>query len=175
NEIISKYDTSHTPAMFVNHGVSDEFIRDKIVDNVNSPVQVGLSGNFLRPDIDWRTLEHIIVAHPNVVFNFFGAYNSQDANLSDLSRGNADAGQISVANLPNTRFHGAVIATELARQLKCMDCFLICYDIDKDQSKGTNYHKVLEYIATGKVTVSNNITTYANHSDLVAMPQERNN
>ena len=55
-----------------------------------------------------------------------------------------------------------------------MDCFLICYDIEKDQSKGTNYHKVLEYLAAGKVIVSNNITTYAG-TGLVEMPQERHN
>ena len=27
------------------------------------------------------------------------------------------------------------------------DAFLICYDVDKDQSKGTNYHKTLEFIS----------------------------
>jgi hypothetical protein len=56
-----------------------------------------------------------------------------------------------------------------------MDGFLICYDIDRDQSKGTNYHKILEYISTGKVVISNNVSTYANQGDLVQMPQERNN
>ena len=56
-----------------------------------------------------------------------------------------------------------------------MDILIICYDIDKDQSRGTNYHKVMEYLSTGKVIVSNNITTYVNEPDLVHMAGERRN
>jgi hypothetical protein len=62
---------------------------------------------------------------------------------------------------------------ELAEQLNSMDILLICYDIEKDQSKGTNYHKVMEYLSTGKVIVSNNITTYSSEPDLVRMSKER--
>jgi len=54
-----------------------------------------------------------------------------------------------------------------------MDVFLICYDIIKDQCKGTNYHKVMEYLSTGKVIVSNNITTYHERPDLVTMISDR--
>ena len=50
-----------------------------------------------------------------------------------------------------------------------------CYDILKDQSKGTNYHKVMEYLSTGKVVVSNNITTYKPLPNLVIMTKERDN
>ena len=54
-----------------------------------------------------------------------------------------------------------------------MDAFLICYDVLKDQSKGTNYHKVLEYVSTGKIIVANNISTYENEPALVQMVKER--
>ena len=54
-----------------------------------------------------------------------------------------------------------------------MDAFLICYDVTRDQSKGTNYHKVIEYISTGKVIVSNNITSYQDMNELVVMVQAR--
>jgi hypothetical protein len=54
-----------------------------------------------------------------------------------------------------------------------MDGFLICYDIKKDQSGGTNYHKILEYISTGKVIISNNVTTYASRPELVQMVDSR--
>jgi hypothetical protein len=63
---------------------------------------------------------------------------------------------------------------DLARELNAMDILLICYDIKKDQSRGTNYHKVMEYLSTGKVIVSNNITTYKDQPMLVRMPAERN-
>src|SRR5580698_6197950 len=63
----------------------------------------------------------------------------------------------------------------LADRLHQMDAFIICYDIKKDQSKGTNYHKIMEYLSTGKVIVSNNVTTYKNESDFVMMNDEREN
>ncbi len=69
--------------------------------------------------------------------------------------------------------HGAVPASVLAKEFQRMDAFLICYDVTKDQSKGTNYHKVIEYISTGKVIISNNITTYQDLPDLVVMVQAR--
>lgn len=175
-EIISKYDTKSTPALFVNHGVADIFIGNvEHNERASGQLQIGLSGNFLRPDIDWPTLKSIIIEHPDITFNFWGAYNSANANLSDSSTSTAAQPEKILKGLPNAVFHGAVDAAKLAGCLKEMDAFLICYDIDKDQSGGTNYHKVLEYIATGKVIVSNNITTYASLSDLVTMPVERNN
>lgn len=54
-----------------------------------------------------------------------------------------------------------------------MDGFLICYDIHKDQSGGTNYHKIMEYLSTGMVIVSNNVTTYRDRPELVRMIAER--
>jgi len=62
----------------------------------------------------------------------------------------------------NVIMHGVVHPKELAIQFQRMDAFLICYDILEDQSKGTNYHKVMEYLSTGKVVISNNISTYQN-------------
>ncbi len=56
-----------------------------------------------------------------------------------------------------------------------MDAFLICYDINKDQSKDTNYHKIMEYLSTGKVIISNNVTTYKNMPSLLQMTEERDN
>ncbi|MCB0696261.1 MAG: hypothetical protein KDC07_02785 [Chitinophagaceae bacterium] len=173
NEIISKYHTK-IPAMFVNHGVAEEFITEQVSLAINKPLQVGLSGNFLRPDIDWVTLNKIVTEHPDVIFNFWGAVDRKDANLAgDVNAGSsASAAMIDKSNV---RFHGAVDPAILAKNLKAMDCFLICYDIAKDQSGGTNYHKVLEYMATGKTIVANNITTYESMPELVTMPLERNN
>jgi hypothetical protein len=53
-----------------------------------------------------------------------------------------------------------------------MDAFLICYDVEKDQSKGTNYHKVMEYLAYGRPIVSNTISMYRekDRSIFITMP-----
>lgn len=172
-EILDMYHCN-TPKMFVNHGVADYFINDEITTRDGIPVHVGISGNFLRPDIDWECLLQIITAHNDVIFNFWGAFEIKDGNLSANINPDAIIYKTKLAGLRNVILHGVVDVHVLANELKKMDAFLICYDIDKDQSNGTNYHKVLEYLASGKVVVSNNITTYRD-TGLVEMPLERNN
>ncbi len=172
-EILDNYKCS-TPKMFVNHGVAEHFINDDVEVNVKEPIQVGISGNFLRPDIDWHCLLEIIKTKPDIVFNFWGSFNLRDSNLAANHDAAATIIKQQLKGMDNVVIHGAVDGYTLAEGLKKMDCFLICYDIEKDQSKGTNYHKVLEYLAAGKVIVSNNITTYAG-TGLVEMPEERNN
>ena len=60
----------------------------------------------------------------------------------------------------------------LAKEFLRMDAFLICYDVEKDQSKGTNYHKVMEYLAYGRPIVSNYISRYASDRDNFIMPEK---
>jgi hypothetical protein len=78
-------------------------------------------------------------------------------------------------NQVNVELHGILNATELAIAYQQMDAFLICYDIQKDQSKGTNYHKVIEFLSTGKVIISNNVSTYKNLNNLLVMCESRLN
>src|SRR5690606_7932563 len=75
----------------------------------------------------------------------------------------------------NVVIHGSLLPEILAVKLKEVDAFLICYDINKDQSKGTNYHKILEYLATGKIIISSNVSSYKDYPDLIAMNDCRNN
>lgn len=172
-EILDYYECS-TPKMFVNHGVAEHFINEDVDSTEHEPLQVGISGNFLRPDIDWPCLLEIIKANAGIVFNFWGSFDARNSNLSATHDANTFTYRQQLAAMENVIMHGPVDSYILAGGLKRMDCFLICYDIEKDQSKGTNYHKVLEYLAAGKVIVSNNITTYAG-TGLVEMPQERHN
>ena len=53
--------------------------------------------------------------------------------------------------------------------------FIICYCIIRDHSKGTNYHKILEYLSTGKIVISNNITVYKDKPNFVQIPFFREN
>lgn len=162
------------PKKFTNHGVAEKFIAKDINVALNTPLQVGMSGNFLRSDIDWDTLIIIIQQHPEVRFNFWGSYDVSDANLTASTEANVKAIDL-LKGKNNVMFHGPVEHEKLSEELNKMDAFLICYDIDKDYSRGTNYHKVLEYLATGKVVIANNISAYDGRHDLIQMPMERNN
>ena len=173
-EILDTYADYRIPSFFVNHGLADEFLTNQTACYTKGlPVNVGISGNLLRKDLDRNTLIQIIEENPDLVFNFYGSYKEADANVG--AGADTDTKQFieKLQSLNQVVLHGALSTTELALQLNKMDIFLICYDIEKDQSRGTNYHKVMEYLSTGKVIVSNNITTYKDHPVLVRMPTDR--
>ncbi|HTB53358.1 MAG TPA: hypothetical protein VK718_11355 [Ferruginibacter sp.] len=175
NEIIEKYSGYSVPKYFINHGVAEIFINNNINTDINDPIHVGLSGNFLRPEIDRETLLKIIRSHPAIIFDCWGSVNYKNSNLSPDIDNNSVLFVKELCSLPNVVTHGAVNPLVLCEQLRKVDCFLICYDIKKDQSNGTNYHKILEYLGAGKVIISNNVTTYKAFPGLLEMVESREN
>ncbi len=174
HEILAKFRQYKVPKVFLNHGVAAHFINDEVQYHVNKPIHIALSGNFLRPDIDWHTLLQIVNENKELVFHFYGSVSAGNANLGNENAVEAERQINELRKNENIILHGQTQTQQLASELKKADCFLICYDINKDQSGGTNYHKVLEYLATGNVVIANNITTYSG-SGLVEMPEERDN
>jgi glycosyltransferase involved in cell wall biosynthesis len=174
HEILNKYKHYKLPSYFINHGITEEFIQPgPFTRNGSSKICVGLSGNWLRPDIDAQCLLKIIRENPDVTFECWGSYKPGDSNI-----GGANTVSDLVRNMQqahNVVLHGPVSTATLAREFQRMDAFLICYDVEKDQSRGTNYHKVMEYLSTGKVIISNNITTYSHYPELIQMIAERDN
>lgn len=175
NEILDKFRSLNIPLVFLNHGVSEMFLAEQPVNNINDVISIGLSGNFLRPDIDRATLLKIIANHSDIQFHFWGSVGKTNSNLV----GGLDDGAMhfvqELEQKRNVVLHGAVKPAQLAEELQKMDGFLICYDINRDQSKGTNYHKIMEYLATGKVVISNNVTTYNTLPGLIEMTPSRDN
>lgn len=174
-EILDQYPNQlNTKKLLIDHGVADCFIAEgkKPFVKIDDVIRIGMSGNFLRPDIDRPVLLEIIRTHTEIVFECFGAYVFRNSNLG----GSADIDTIAfievLQNAPNVILHGMVRTEILAKELRRMDAFLICYDLSKDQSKGTNYHKVMEYLAYGRPIVSNYVSSYL-QNELVRMPLSR--
>ena len=175
-EILEKYPHINAPKHFMHHGLAEEFINPPGANFVkDKTIRVGLSGNWLRTDIDTNCLMQIINENPTVVFEFWGSYQEKQSNIGGGRDEMIATFIVQLISKKNVIMHGVVHPKELAIQFQRMDVFLICYDILKDQSKGTNYHKVMEYLSTGKVVVSNNITTYKPLPNLVIMTKERDN
>lgn len=175
-EIVAKYSGLPAPGHFINHGVAGEFTaKGPEPWKKPSTVHVGLSGNWTRPDIDTACLLQIIREQPAVIFEFWGSYYFHDSNISGGNDTVIEQFIHELQQAPNVILHGPVPSAKLATELRRVDAFLICYDVQKDQSKGTNYHKVMEYLSTGNVIVSNNITTYRDRPDLIQMIPERDN
>ena len=201
-EIVAKYHRFDIPRHFINHGVSNEFFEkahsdepvdalseqlpagdredagDAVPDTANAPagprkVRIGFSGNLLRPDIDRETFLKIVSDNPRILFECWGSYKLGQSNIGGAADEATAAFAAALLAQPNILLHGPVPSERLAKEIHRMDGFIICYDIHKDQSRGTNYHKVMEYLSTGKVIVSNNVTTYKDRPDLIQMVAER--
>ncbi|HUQ66868.1 MAG TPA: hypothetical protein VM101_11970, partial [Flavitalea sp.] len=102
------------------------------------------------------------------VFEFWGEYDYLRSNIhlpQDISD-DTIAFLVELKKKTNVILHGPVSSNELANGLNRMDVLLINYNIKNDQ----NHHKVLEYLATGNVIVSNYMSSYCNdHSALIEM------
>ena len=176
HEIIEKYAHLNVPMYFTHHGLAEEFIDPpKLEFEKDGKIHVGLSGNWLRKDIDTFCLLKIINENPEIIFEFWGAYKAKDSNIGGGNDKEVYSFISKLENKTNVILHGAVHPKQLAIEFQRIDVFLICYDILRDQSKGTNYHKVMEYLSTGKVILTNNITTYNRFQDLMIMANSRKN
>ena len=69
----------------------------------------------------------------------------------------------------------AKIVDSGAVEIRDIDGFLVCIDPEADSNKGSNSHKILEYLNTGKVVISNYISSYSDKRDLIAMVDENSN
>jgi hypothetical protein len=146
----------------LSHGVADYFIIEGLKPFVkyDNKIRVGLSGNFLRPDLNRIMLLEIIKFNNNIIFEFFGAIEPSSSNLGgffDLETLNFID---TLKEFSNVILHGIINPKLLSSELRRMDLFLICYDINKDQSKGTNYHKISEFLVYKRPIVSNFVSSY---------------
>ncbi len=175
-EILEKYKSYGIPSYFINHGLAEEFLGVES-DSITSDdhIKVGISGNLMRPDLDRKILLQIIHENPSVIFHFYGSYTIKQSNIGAAEDVTTEMFIRDLKSIGNTLFHGVLKTEDLAKELNSMDAFLICYDVQLDQSKGTNYHKVIEYLSTGKVIISNNITTYKEYPELIKMTASRMN
>ena len=175
-EILEKYNSFPASKHFINHGVTENFIVSEFHEGTGNPIRIGFSGNLLRNDIDRETVLKIVDQNKNCLFEFWGSYTQAQSNIGGIEDQHLKQFIHSLKAQSHVILHGVITSSTLASELKRMDAFLICYDVQKDQSKGTNYHKIMEYLATGKVILSNNVTTYKkNQASLILMVEERNN
>jgi len=156
------------PKLLINHGVADVFMENRCAALNGKQLKVGYSGSLIRSDLDIPCFLDIIKGHPEIIFEFWGEHDYKKSNihLPEDVAGDTLAFLDTLHNLPNVILHGPVDPAKLAEGLNKMDALLICYRIKNDQ----NHHKVLEYLGTGKVIVSNYMSSYSKEdSDLIYM------
>ena len=157
-EILSRYKGLGKPLMQINHGVASAFLQNGSIGKPQHPIRVGYSGSLVRNDLDIPVFLEIIASNPQIQFEFWGEHDFRKSSIhlpQDVSE-KTKAFLETLKSWPNVKMHGPVHSDVLARGIAKMDVLLICYNIKNDQ----NHHKVLEYLGTGKVIVSNYLSAY---------------
>ena len=164
-EILDQYPTKPlTKKLLIDHGVAECFIEAGKQPFVKTDeiIRIGMSGNFLRPDIDRPVLLDIIKNFNNIIFECFGSYEYINSNIGGELDSETSKFINELRESPNVILHGMLHPESLALELRRMDIFLICYDLTRDYSKGTNYHKVMEFLCYRRPIVSNYVSRYKN-------------
>jgi len=153
----------------IGHGLSKEFISKSNIDvSRNGPIKVCMMGNLQRK-IDYPLLFFLIEQNPDIEFHFIGPYSS-----SNLSKKMEFSNEIyRLKSFDNCFLHGSIHQPKLPVLLNKMDVFLILYRDDENQATKANPHKLLEYLSTGKVVLSNYIEEYGNKEELLVMTKDR--
>jgi hypothetical protein len=167
------YQKLNKPMLRITHGVDSIFLRNSISKKpVGEVIRIGMSGNFTHPAIDWPTLHQIIRENNNLEIHCWGAAIPEvDVKKHEFME--VQQRVYGFMNAKGVHYHGKLNSRKLAEAIREMDGFLICYQPVLDPGQG-NYHKMLEFLGTGKVIISNFGETYHN-TGLVEMSVSMDN
>jgi hypothetical protein len=169
--------SSDVPVHFINHGLSSAFVFPKKI-NPDIPlngVNICYIGNLLINSLDRKTFRIIIEKNETISFTFFGnfnindykSYNHKDEEIKDFVH--------FLKTKKNVTLKEVCEPSYIAQKLSLFDAFLVLLDNKKDINKGSNSHKIIEYLSTGKVVISSYISTYDNSPSLIEMCDENSN
>lgn len=160
-----------TPKHFINHGLDDIFhLKNKPLEKPiyikPDAINVGYVGNLQMRLIDYENLIKTVRENPTINFVFIGPDK-----ISNLGGKTKFKEVDTLKSFQNTHFTGELSKPELVNILPFFDIFWLCYNHDKFPVEVSNSHKILEYLSTGKVVVSNFISSYYN-SNLIELLSE---
>jgi len=177
DNLLSQYHCKDVPSLKVNHGLGEAYMQlaeRAPVTAINMPVKAGYIGNLSIDSLDRATLLKAIDLNPQVVFHFIGPVTLKENNLGHNSSEEAFNAFIAhLRSLKNVVLHGTKTQEEIAQVLDSFDVLLVCYKATPTY-KNDNTHKVLEYLASGKIVVSTYLSAY-DGNDLIVMSAENCN
>jgi glycosyltransferase involved in cell wall biosynthesis len=148
--------------LLVNHGLAQPFAELAAAEWRPGPAprHIGYFGNLERKSFDLDTVVDLARRRPEMTFHLWGPYEA-DGRV-----------QRRLGPAANVVLHGRRDKPDLAREIACVDLFVLPYATDAVVYDGSNSHKILEYLSTGRPIVSRRITAYEDRPDLIAMARE---
>lgn len=173
HSILKSFDKINVPKYFVNHGLSTEFeqlAKHNLTQNYNASktLKIGFWGNLMLNFISFETYYKIIEKHREIEFHFWGPYKRSQSNIGGYKGKQIEAFISFLEKQKNVFLHGAKTKSELVREIVDIDVLTVFYSQNKYYNR-SNSHKILEYLATGRVIVANEFEEYKKYSNLIIM------
>lgn len=162
----------HPNKNLIGHGLSSLFLNTSptITSSSIESIHVAYCGNLEIESIDRSLILNLVNKHPEVTFHMIGPYNSKINKLQFIT---------DLENATNVVLYGKVTPEKIASIYLNIDAFISCYkrnsSFAKKRNGNSNSHKLLEYISTGKVVISTNMSAYNNQRDVLEMLDEDGN
>ncbi len=178
-KILDSYCKINKPKKFINHGLNRIFSLkaetslNNVKCNITQNIKAGYFGNLLRNDINHNLIKQLVSENQNVEFNFWGPIVLKDSNIGGSNNEKIISFIKFLHNEKNVVIHGALKKEKLVKDIEDIDIFILFY-IFAPSSDRSNAHKLIEYLATGKVIVANLFSTYKDFDELIVMPKEDN-
>lgn len=162
--IISNYKAEGVPKYLINHGLSlafepvasESFLK---VDYRTKKIQVGYIGTLLIPSFDRELFKKIVLDHSQIDFVLIGPYGNEYTGVKNEYSEDDIQFIDFLKKSPNIVLKGILSSDEIAGEINKYDAFLLCYK-NHEHYQSDNSHKILEYLSTGKVIISNEILFY---------------
>lgn len=169
-------ETGKAPVHFIAHGLNRDFehmareILDQPMANHNNKVTVGFIGSLFKESLDRNALRKVISAHPEIDFLFIGPYERKNVNISGYYEQPVFEFIDFLKQQSHVRLAGALPPKEMIGLMKQVDAWINCELTGvANLWDGSNSHKLIEYLSTGKVVISTFVSTYKNKAQLFSM------
>lgn len=167
-KILERYQNINVPKYNIGHGLSNYFINpiSKVpisFERNSNRIAVGYCGNMLMQYLDRPLLSKIIRENQHMDFYFIGpyTYNNLTTSISDEATSFVEF----LKNQSNCFLLGPKPSSQLFWYLRQVDILLVCYQPDSIAYP----HKILEYLSTGRVVVSNYLSEFDSYPGVVIM------
>jgi glycosyltransferase involved in cell wall biosynthesis len=169
------------PVCRVNHGLQRAFHED-LINRLQEPAAVsshppkviGYLGNLRMEALNRPAMLRIVDGSPDLTFIFWGSYKPAELNLGGLQSDEANQFIDQLIARPNVQLRGAFHGRELRNQMEEADAFWLCLKLDLTEvCDGSNSHKIMEYLSTGKPVITQPVSSYRDTDLLYMMPDAR--
>jgi hypothetical protein len=180
--ILNCYKQFGKPMHFINHGL-DEILENIALTKINTQetykkpdiIKAGYVGNLFIEALDRVIFKNIIKQNPHVQFIFWGPYEKTQSNLGSWDREETINFIEFLKQQPNVELKGIKKQHEIYTDPLSPDLYLLFYNPTKSKVwDGSNSHKILEYLSTGKVVITHFVSTYFGNDNMIIMPENIN-